>query len=522
MFVDKICNQQVLGCLMKHPQYLSEVDKYYFTLEDFSTRFERYIYSAIVGLYRGGATNIAPIDIDNYLNIDAVARTTFEQQNGIEYLQDVDEFCEVGNFQFYYDKLKKLNLLRDLAKQGIDVSDFYVDDLTKPNAEKVNSKFEQLTTREIIESVKRKLIKLEGDYVRTGEVEVESIADGLDEFLTELDVSCEVGPAIQGDIYNQVISGAQAGALTIRSAPSGVGKSRQAVADACYLAFPLCYNGYKHRWEQHGSNEKVLVIITEQTIKQIKKMVLAYLTDINENRFKYGQFTEEEKLIITQAQQVMMDYADNFILIKCPNPTIELIKTLVRENVLTKNIQHVFYDYIFIGTALLNEFKGAALRNDELLLLFATALKDLAVELNVSMFTSTQVSAKADDNTNIRNEACLAGGRSTINKADNGSILARPTKEELDILERSGLIVKYGTPNIVTDVFKVRSGQWTQVRIWSQVDLGRMKKRDLFITDARLDPIEGFFDEKQYIIDTWDDNEKSKLEQYIAQLNRKE
>ena len=35
MIVDKICNQQVLGCLMKHPQFFSEVDKYHFTLEDF-------------------------------------------------------------------------------------------------------------------------------------------------------------------------------------------------------------------------------------------------------------------------------------------------------------------------------------------------------------------------------------------------------------------------------------------------------------------------------------------------------
>ena len=40
---------------------------------------------------------------------------------------------------------------------------------------------------------------------------------------------------------------------------------------------------------------------------------------------------------------------------------------LVRENCLTHQISHVFYDYIFIGPALLGEFRGFNLRNDKLL-----------------------------------------------------------------------------------------------------------------------------------------------------------
>ena len=109
--------------------------------------------------------------------------------------------------------------------------------------------------------------------------------------------------------------------------------------------------------------------------------------------------------------------------------------------------------------------------------MFATALKDLAVELNVCMMTSTQVNASADDSKNIRNESSLAGGRATINKADNGAIMARPSKEELDTLK--AICEQYGTPNMVTDIFKVRSGEYTQVRIWSKVNLGTMKKQDL-------------------------------------------
>jgi hypothetical protein len=201
-----------------------------------------------------------------------------------------------------------------------------------------------------------------------------------------------------------------------------------------------------------------------------------------------------------------------------PNPTIELVKTIVRENCLTKDIKHVFYDYIFIGPSLLNEFKGFALRNDEVLLMFATALKDLAVELNVSMFSSTQLNAKGDDNKDIRNEGSLAGGRATINKADNGAIMARPTKEELEVLEP--LFDERGMPNLVTDIFKVRSGEWTQVRIWSIMNLGTLKKKDLFITNSRLEPIEGFYtvDSYNYDIRNWDENEEKEYMELINKL----
>lgn len=149
--------------------------------------------------------------------------------------------------------------------------------------------------------------------------------------------------------------------------------------------------------------------------------------------------------------------------------------------------------------------------------MFATALKDLAVELNIFVMTATQVNANADDNKNIRNEASLAGGRATINKADYGLIMARPTKEEIETLEP--LIAKYKEPNVVTDVFKVRSGEWTQVRIWSYVNLGTLKKEDLFVTNSRLEPIDNFTANFNYLIPKLDEEQEKKANKIIARLN---
>ena len=516
---DKSVIQQILGSLMQHPQLLSEVDKYSLSVADFSTRFERYIFSAIMNLYCKGVSSIQPIDISNYLETDTVALKVFESNHGIEYLQDIFEYSSWENFPYYYEKLKKLNLIRDLKKQGFDTTDFYCEDLTRADADEINARFESLTVTDICNGVKRKLLQLESSYAQTGEIEEEKACDGIREFINHMHTTIEVGAPLQGAMYSKIFSGAQKQALTIRSGCSGLGKTRQAVGDACFLAYPIRYNSHTRQWEQTGSCEKVLFIMTEQTMSQIRKMIIAYLSDINESRFKLGNFTEEEQRILEQAVLVMEKYADNLILVKMPNPTIELIKTIVRENCLTKDIGYVFYDYIFIGPALLDQFRGFSLRNDEILLMFATALKDLAVELNVAVFTSTQVNASADDNKNIRNEASLAGGRATINKADNGAIMARPTPEELESLEE--ITKTRGIPNCVTDIFKCRSGEWTQVRIWSQVDLGRLKKKDLFVTDARLEPIADFFtmDEEEYEIHEWDTLAHQEAIEMLNKLN---
>lgn len=509
--------QQILGSLMKHPQFLSEIDKYSLSMTDFSTKFEKYIFTAIQGLWRNGAPKITTFDIESYMEANEGAKKLFEQQNGLEYLQDIEEFSNVENFPYYYAKLKKLNLLRDLKKQNFPVSEFYQEDLTAPDAAEINQRFEDLTVADIITAVKKRLLVLESDYAGTEEVQEWDISGDIDDIVDSFGEDGSVGLPIQGSIFNRVIDGAQRSCLTIRSGASGTGKTRNAVADACLLAFPLRYNGAIAQWEQVGSNQKVLFIITEQTDKQIKKMILAYLTDINESKFKYGKFTSEEKKLIEQGKQVMKEFSSNFILVRIPNPTIDLVKTKVREKVLLHDIGYVFYDYIFIGPALLNEFRGFGVRNDEVLLMMATALKDLAVELDVCVFTSTQVNANADNNTNIRNEASLAGGRSTINKADNGAIMARPTKEELETLEP--IIATYGKPNLVTDIFKVRSGEWTQVRIWSIMDLGTMKREDLFITDSRLEVIKDFYSGDEYNISDFEDEELMEIKRKVDWLN---
>ena len=510
--VDKTSILQIFGCLMKHPQYLSESDKYNLTPDDFYFKFDKYVFIAIDSLYRGCALRIQPIDVENYLQTNGAAATIFKSNNGIEYLQDADSLSEEQNFPFYYTRLKKFNLLTSLQKQGIDISDFYIEDLTNPDALDVNKKFEDLTIDDILDTVKRKVLNIEHNFIQNDVTQTESAFEGIQDVIDAAADYSDVGVPVQGEILNEVLSGARLGALIIRSAGSGTGKTRQAVGDACYIAYPMRYEATTGEWVQRGSGKKVLFIATEQTSVEIKKMILAYLTGFNESKFRYGNFSKEEERIIKQALWVMEQYKDNFFIVQMPSPRIDLVKNLVREQVLLHDIEYVFYDYIFISPSLLSEFKGVALRNDEILLMFSTALKELAVELNVCMFTSTQVNANADSNANIRNESSIAGSRAIINKADIGMVMARPTKEEIDYFSGGGQAI----PNVVTDIYKVRSGEWSQVRIWSMIDLGNLRKEDLYMTDNRMEIIHDYERRYNYEID-W---ENCDFDEQVRKVNK--
>lgn len=122
--------------------------------------------------------------------------------------------------------------------------------------------------------------------------------------------------------------------------------------------------------------------------------------------------------------------------------------------------------------------------------MLSTALKDVAVEMNLFIMSSTQTNAKAEeDNRLMKNETVIRGSRAIIDKCDLACVISRVTKEELEVLE--GITNEIGAvPNQVMDIYKVRRGRYTNVRIWSVVDLGTCRKEDLFMTDDRLNLID--------------------------------
>lgn len=261
--------------------------------------------------------------------------------------------------------------------------------------------------------------------------------------------------------------------------------TRLAVGDACGLAFPERYSKKHRKWVRSGFNEKVLFVTTEMSVDEIQTMIWAYLADVNEEKILFHTYEEDEEQRVAKSIEIAEKYKDHFFWEHIPDPTIEGVSSAIRSQVRNHKITHVFYDYIFSSPSLLREFEGQNIREDVILCMLATKLKDLANELDVFIETSTQLNASWEDaaKTGIRNQNMIRGSKAIIDKGDVGCITLPVMSSELEAL--SSLIQKqgYSRPTHVTDVYKLRRGRYKNTRIWSVVDLGTCRMEDIFATD---------------------------------------
>ena len=474
---------------MKKPSLLSEKDKYNLQPSDFESRFERYIFIAILNSYTNGAQSLSEIDIDNYLMEHKDQYLLFQQNNGISYLQDALDMSTPENFEYYYNRIKKFNCLKDLKKSGFDISEFYEENELNPRQFEINQRFETLKPKDIFDGLKRKIYKVEGEYTEGDASITTDVSVGIDELLEKLKNSPDAGARFQGKYFNTVTRGARKGKYYIVSFPSGGGKTRLLLGEACYLAFPMRFSWETMEWKITGNAEKTLFIATEQAKEEIQTMVVAYLTGINEDVILYGHFTKEQQTIIDQAKEVIKKYKNNLMIVQIPMPSVEIVKSVIRQNCIVNDTKNVFFDYIFSNPALLNEFRDLRIREDVALLMLSTALKDLAVEQDVFMMSATQLNSSQDTNEKgIKNQNSIRGSKSIVDKADIAMIGGLVPDDQRDQI--APYVAKYGMPTQVYDVYKVRRGKWTNLKIWSNVDLGTCRRSDVFVTDSNIKEIE--------------------------------
>ena len=476
---------------MCRPELLSDVDKYQLEPTDFSQQLDKMIFSAIYNLFAGGAEKIHTIDVDTYLQTNEVAKSLLEKNNGLAFIQDCEDLADPANFQLYYNKLKKINLLRDLQKNGRDISEFYCEDPLNERYSEINERFEKMTATDIFNSLRGELADLENKYVINSVVEESNAAQGIRELIKNLKETPEIGVHLQGEIFNTVCRGGRKGKLYLRSAGSGVGKTRSMVGDACQIAYPVRYDTKYQKWVYTGEPEKVLYVMTEQDPAEIQTMILAYLTGYNEDMFLYGTYKDEHMDRIMKAIDIMERYKDYMLFARIPDPCASVIKNLFRRYSLQYNVENFFYDYIFSSPAMLNEYRDLKLREDVCLRLLTTAIKNLAVELDAFIMSATQLSGDDDPKGGFKDFRNIRGSKAIADLADFAAIRRRPSPEELQLV--ADFEKRYNfKPNAITDVFKNRRGRWTMISIWSAVDLGTLRTVDLFVTTPDYKPIQDF------------------------------
>ena len=482
---DKRAYANTLGCLMKDPTLVEDIDRP-LGREDFNTEtFYELLFVAIYNLSMQGCKTIDEFAIDSYLSGFKDQYRIFQENRGLEYLNSVKEICSLENYDYYYHRLRKYSLLRYYEKQGLNTKFIYDTSIDDFHASEEQQKFDNYTEQDIVSMVESSLVINPTMKYCTSTLTTEvQAAEGGIELIEDLMKIPDVGLPLNNNGLNTVARGARKGCLYMRSLLQGQGKSRLAAGDACKMAVPYIYDKEKKKYIYTGLSEPTLYITTEMPVDEIQTILYATISKVNEEHILYGTYEKDELKRVKQA----IEYIESspLYIVHIPDFSIEDIKNIIKKYNREFGVEYFFFDYISTSLRLMSEINGKSrmgLKEHQLLLVFATELKTIAQQLDVFIFTASQLNGEAQMAT-YKDQNLLAGSKALANKLDVGIISMRPSRTEQEklqtILQRKFNIPM---PDIGHWVYKVRRGRLTHIIIWSKTNLGTMDEEALFVTD---------------------------------------
>lgn len=482
---DKRAYANTLGCLMKDPTLVEDIDRP-LDREDFNTEtFYDLLFVAIYNLSMQGCKTIDEFAIDSYLSGFKDQYRIFQENRGLEYLNNIKELSSLENYDYYYHRLRKYSLLRYYEKQGLDTKFIYDTSVDEFHANTEQQKFDNYTEQDIVSMVESSLVINPTMKYCTSTLTTEvQAAEGGVELIEDLMKIPDVGLPLNNNGLNTVTRGARKGCLYMRSLIQGQGKTRFAAGDACKMAVPYIYDKKKNKYVYTGLSEPTLYITTEMPVDEIQTILYATISKVNEEHILYGTYEKGELKRVKQA----IEYIESspLYIVHIPDFSIEDIKNIIKKYNREFGVEYFFFDYISTSLRLMSEINGKSrmgLKEHQLLLVFATELKTIAQQLDVFIFTASQLNGEAQVAT-YKDQNLLAGSKALANKLDVGIISMRPSRTEQEklqtILQRKFNIPM---PDIGHWVYKVRRGRLTHIIIWSKTNLGTMDEEALFVTD---------------------------------------
>ena len=200
-----------------------------------------------------------------------------------------------------------------------------------------------------------------------------------------------MGSPLYGKYINTITRGARLKKFYLRSAASGVGKSRSLMADACYIA---CNKIYKNgEWVDNGLCQPTIFISTELDVSELTTMALAFLADVNEEHILNNSCSWEEVKRVQEAAKILQQAP--LYIEELPDFSLRDIENTIKRNIRVNGCQYVILDYIHTSMKILEEISsrsgGVRLREDNVLFLLSVKLKDICNEFGVFILSATQL-----------------------------------------------------------------------------------------------------------------------------------
>lgn len=491
-YVDISSIIQVIGGIYVNPSLLDIEDKYFFYEEDFTEEFHKILFGSIYNLHALGAKEITINAIEDYLEQRPKKLAVYKANKGQEYLQKLSQNVQLAAFDYYYKRMKKMTLMRMYQNIGMDLSWLYdVDNILDVKKKQAQEDWlDNTSIEEIAEIIDKKITDIRLKYVDDSTDKASSAGEGALELLERLKETPEVGYPLFGPLINTVTRGARLKKFYLRSAATGVGKTRAMIADSCSIACDEIYDSTQQKWINNGTKESTIFITTEQEKDEIQTMMIAFLSDVDEEHIISGEYYagEWERVI----------YAAN-LLSKCPlyieqlpDFSLKDIENAIKRGIRDYEVKYVFHDYLHTSMKILTEISSKTgikgLREDNILFMISIRLKDLCNQYGVFIMTATQlnadyITAKQYD------QNLLRGAKSIADKIDCGMIMLETDNDDLvaleDVLAEGG----FERPTIKISIYKNRRGRYKSILLWCKANRGTCKIVPMFATNYQYELI---------------------------------
>lgn len=509
-YVDVTAIMQVIGCVYNNPQILEFEDKYTITDEDFPDEFHRTVFGAIYKIYELGAKTITLENLADFLSSRPKSAAIYKKNDGDKWLLKVSDVASQLSFDFYYNRLKKMTLLRAYDNYGVDVSDIYDPDniLDIKKKQLQEDLLDNSSLEEIADKVDRKISDIRLKYVDDTTGEAIQAGKGVLQLIQKFKDHPEVGVPLYGRLVNTVTRGARLKKFYLRSAATGIGKTRSMIADACNIACNKIYDE-SFGWIKNGTSEPTLFITTEQELEEIQTMMLAFLSNVNEEHIINGEYEGDEEERVIKAGEILE--SSPLYVEELPDFSLKDVENVIKKNIRDHDVKYIFHDYIHTSLKILEEITkrsgGVKLREDNILFMLSNKLKDICNQYGVFIMSATQLNGDYQE-AKTPDQNLLRGAKSIADKIDYGSILLSVKEEDIDALDSILSSNIFEKPTIKMSVYKNRRGRYKGIIMWCKADLGTCRIQPMFCTTYDYELIN--MDDIKIIVEkgAWDDDEE--------------
>ena len=490
-YVDTTAIIQVIGGVFNNPSLLDLTDKYNIVDEDFADDFHKVVFGAIYKIHELGAKEITVENISDFLSTRPKSQGIFNSQKGEEWLLKTADSTMTSAFDYYYNRLKKMTLLRAYDNFGVNVSDIYDPDniLDTKKKEAQEEYLDNSTLEQIADIIDDRISRIRSEYVEDSFGEAYQAGEGINDLIDKFMDHPEVGVPLYGPLINTVTRGARLKKFYLRSAATGMGKTRSMIADACYIGCSRLYDE-DFGWISSGRAQPTLFITTEQELEEVQTMMLAFISGVNEEHILNGQYGEGEEERVREAATILAE--SPLYVEELPDFSLQDVEDKIKKNLRDHDISYIFHDYIHTSLKILEEITrrsgGVKLREDNILFMLSTRLKDLCNKYGVFIMSATQLSGDFK-NEKTPDQNLLRGAKAIADKIDMGAILLGVTDEDLVSLEPILSKNVFEPPTIKLSIYKNRRGRYKGVYLWCKADLGTCRVRPMFCTSYGYDMI---------------------------------